>query len=507
MSDLPPGFVLEPATPRVDASNLPPDFNLEPQESALNQALRAAMTMGVRGATGFVGAVADPLAPLRHMISPSLERIESGSADPGGALFGATGVLEYKPTSPLGRIGLNAATGGVAGLPLGPLGAAASAAGGGAAQAVRELLPLSENTERLAAAAGFTPGLAISAMRGASAPSAKQIKDAGTEAYQTAQGFKIDVRPEAVADMANGIVADLQKTLILNKAAPVTYDILSEVAKDAATPPPAGAIKMVTIPQIEAMRVRLNEVRSDFGQPKAERKAAGLAVRSIDKFFDDLQPKHVLAGTPGDVAAVADTYRQARGNWAAAQRSNDLTGELDRGNTGIFGRAEARSEASNSGRNFDNLLRQKVASFLEQDKNVFGFSDAEIAALEGLRKGGPARNAARKVGNFLGGGGGFAQLFSAMSAGGGAAVAGAGSPKVGAAMVAPIVVGTAAKALENALARRDMRGVDTMVRQRSPLYQEQAANGLNARDVAMLRALLPGLMANQQQPQRSFGAF
>ena len=85
--------------------------------------------------------------------------------------------------------------------------------------------------------------------------------------------------------------------------------------------------------------------------------------------------------------------------------------------------------------------------------------------------------------------------------------AGAGSPKTGLAAAAPLVIGAAAKTLENALARRNMREVDTMVRQRSPLYQEQAAGGLNARDMAMLRALLPGMIANQQPPPRLFGAF
>jgi hypothetical protein len=486
--------------------------DLPPQESALNQALRAAATIAARAPGMIPDTIVDPLASLRTMVSPSLERIESGGKflpgrAIGDAFFDLTGIKEYKPASPMGRIGLNTATSFVGGLPLGFWGGLATGAGGAVSQTVRELLAPSENAERLATAAGFVPGLAVSAMRGAAAPSAQRIRDAGTEAYQTAQGFKIDVRPEAVADMANGIVANLQKKLILNKSAPITHEILSEVARGAAAPVAPGDAKLFTIPQIEEIRRGLSDVRADFSNSKTERMAAGRAVQGIDQFFDNLKPEHVLSGAPEDVAAVADTYRQARANWAAAQRSNDLTGELDRGNTGIFGRAEGRAEAANSGRNFDNLLRQKVASFLEQDKNVYGFSDAEIAALEGLRKGGPVRNASRYIGNLLGGGGGFGQAFATGMAGAGAVAAGAGSPKTGLAAAAPLVIGAAAKTLENTLARRNMREVDTMVRQRSPLYQEQAVGGLNARDVAMLRALLPGLLVNQQQSQRSFGTF
>ncbi len=470
-------------------------------ESALNQALRAAATVGVRGATTFIGGIADPLAPIRAMISPSLEQIESSPTyNAGGALLKATGIPEYQPTSPLGRIAQSAATGAVAGSLLGPWGAAATGFGGGAAQGVRELLAPSENTERLATAASFVPGLAVGAARGEYAPAAKRLKAAGDELYKKAQGFNIDVRPDAIADMANGIVGDLGKTYVLSEAAPVTYQILTEVAKDASAPVAPGTSKMVTIPQVEALRQRLNKVRADFNESASERAAAGTAIQGIDTFFDNLGPQHTLAGAPADVAAVADTYRQARGNWAAAQRSNDLTGGLDRANTSLLGRAEGRAEASNSGRNFDNLLRQKVASFLEQGKNVYGFSDAEIAALEGVRKGGPVQNISRRVGNLLGAGGGIGQAAIGLGgAGVGATYMGA-HPGVAAASLAPVAIGMGAKALENALARRQMSQVDTMVRQRSPLYEGQAAGGANARDAMVLRALLPGLISGQQRP-------
>ncbi|MCW5692565.1 MAG: hypothetical protein KIT48_09380 [Pseudolabrys sp.] len=196
--------------------------------------------------------------------------------------------------------------------------------------------------------------------------------------------------------------------------------------------------------------------------------AASQAIRGLDEFIPNVSQKDVLAGTP---AATADLLKRGRGNYAAAMRSNDLTGTLDRATTGILERAESRAQAANSGRNIDNTIRQKVASLLEKPKEVSGFSDKELEALSGVLQGGPARNTARYIGNLLGGGGGVGQAgISALGGGAGAAVGGIPGALIGG--VAPAVAGAGSKAIANALAKRSLNNVDELVRMRSPLYEE-----------------------------------
>jgi hypothetical protein len=176
-------------------------------------------------------------------------------------------------------------------------------------------------------------------------------------------------------------------------------------------------------------------------------------------------------------------------------RSNDLTGVLDRANTGIIERAEARAQAANSGRNLDNTIRQKIASLLEKPKEVSGFSDPEIAALNESLIGGPARNTARYVGNVLGGGGGFGQAFTgSLGAGVGAMFGGAPGAVIGAGV--PVAAGAGAKSIANLLAKRSVKGVDELLRKRSPLYQERlAASPMEAENIAKRETIARLLMA------------
>jgi hypothetical protein len=92
-------------------------------DSTFNQGLRAAATMGVRGLGGAVDFIVDPLAPLRMMLNPAVEKMEPRPWHPGAALadkfFELTGIRETQPESTLGRIGLAAGTGAVGGGPFG----------------------------------------------------------------------------------------------------------------------------------------------------------------------------------------------------------------------------------------------------------------------------------------------------------------------------------------------------------------------------------------------------
>lgn len=325
-------------------------------------------------------------------------------------------------------------------------------------------------------------------------PTTKELAEAGARDITAAKESGLVVAPQALSSYSQNIQQKLFDAGIHPVDAPNTYAKLKELESA-----PAGSY--VTAANMQSLRESLGHTAQNFNPNAAkDQLAASRAIKGLDEFIPSVDPQDVLAGTP---STTADLFQRGRGNYASAMRSNSLTGELDRANTGILERAETRAQAANSGRNIDNTIRQKIASLLEKPKEVSGFSDAEIAALNDVIEGGAGRNAARYVGNVLGGGGGLGQMVSgSIGAGAGAVLGGMPGAVIGAAV--PTGVGAVAKAMANRLAKRDLRGIDKLVRTRSPLYQERlatapmTAEGLAKRE-ALARIMLEAAMGRQQQ--------
>ena len=136
---------------------------LEQAKAVLNDpeaAARFAATAAIRGLTGLPDFLADPLQPLRRIVSPDLERLEQSAMRPGraagDAIFDATDIPEFVPTTPFGRTLMAAAQGVAGGAPFGPLVAAISAVAGAAGQGTEEIT----GSERAGAAVGLAVGLA-----------------------------------------------------------------------------------------------------------------------------------------------------------------------------------------------------------------------------------------------------------------------------------------------------------------------------------------------------------
>ena len=319
---------------------------------------------------------------------------------------------------------------------------------------------------------------------GSRAPSAADLRNAGVSGYQAFRNSGIDISPTSVANALAGVKQGLENDGIIAELAPKTFAGINKALGDAAN------TNVVTPANLQALRRTFGNVSGD----KTDMLAASRAKQGLDGFLSSLSPGDLLSGSPEDAAAAARTFANANANYAAAQRSNDLTGSLDKANTGFLDQAEARAHASHSGRNIDNSIRQRVASFLQDPSNVAGFSQPEIDALNGVVRGGPVQNTARFVGNFLGGGGGAGGLFaSAVGLGLGHHFAGPEGGEFG--MLAAPSVGMAAKSLENALARRSLNPVDEMIRMRSPLANiTQPALPPLTPSGMVTRALLPGLL-------------
>lgn len=309
-------------------------------------------------------------------------------------------------------------------------------------------------------------------------PTQSDLKDAASAGYRTMREMGVDYAPDAVSMMTGGIGQKLAEKGFTDRTAPKTVSLLGELAN--APKPRPGESVAVPLNGLDAARQQLGVIA---GGGDSDAAAAQMAKRLLDEFVSAPPEGSVLAG-PASSAAKALT--DARGNYAAGMRSEDLTG--------IGGAAELRAAAANSGQNLGNSIRSRVASALLGDK-LKGYTPEEIAAAKSIVEGTMAQNTLRDAGNVMGGGGGLGALASgSVGATVGSALAGPPGAAVGAAAVP--LAGRLAKALSNKLTEKDLARLDELTRKRSPLYESllEAAPMVpgqrpDARE-ALMRALL-----------------
>lgn len=330
-------------------------------------------------------------------------------------------------------------------------------------------------------------------------PSAEALKQASSASYDRARNMGVEYPSEAVKNLADETRRALESEGILAELTPKTFKILSKLNE-----PPEGSF--VTVSGIDAARRALGHAAADFANP-TEQLAARQAMERLDEFLmggnaagsvaRTASPEGAslqIAGPGGDPAAekVAQLIRDARGNYAAAKRSERLTGAQDR--------AELNAAVANSGQNIDNQLRQRMRDILTRPKEARGYSKEELGQIEQIARGTPATNTARFVGNLLGGGGGLGAVVSGGAGGlSGAAFGGPAGAIIGAGVPA---VGYGSKKLASALVNRQIGKVNESVRRRSPLYEqilsETPMEAISPeRRAALVRALLLSEMPEQ----------
>jgi hypothetical protein len=345
------------------------------------------------------------------------------------------------------------------------------------------LQPYAEVAGALAGGAGASAGLnkfneLVAARRAAQAvPSADALKDAARAGYTDPAVAAVKIKPQAVKDLGATIENDLVTQGFrprVNQGASV-FDTVREL-KNAPGP--------VSVQDIDSVRKALGVVGKS-GIPTPDSVAANKAISHIDNFLPNLNQSDLLAG---DAAAANDILRNARGNWAAAKRSNMLTDKIDA--------AELQAASANSGHNIENALRQRVRSILTSPKLSRGLSAEERSAMESFVRGSTSANVMRHVSNLLGGGGGLGSIAS------GAAGFFAGGPF--GALAAP-TTGVALKALNNMNAGQKVRALDTLIRSRSP-EALRVAQSLPPQLIRLLpkqsAAILAGISAQHFVPQQ-----
>jgi hypothetical protein len=317
-------------------------------------------------------------------------------------------------------------------------------------------------------------------------PTAQELKAAGSAGFDQARNLGVDYAPEAVKSMTDDIARTLQEVGFDSITAPKTSALL---AKAGAIPEADDGAVVTSLNNLISLRKALQEAAGSGDA--AERAAASRAIDAVDGFISAADPSSVVAGAASSAGSVLDA---ARGNYAAAMRSGSVTEALTK--------AERNAAKSNSGQNLDNTTRQRLESVLAKDTR--GWSPEEKQLLDDIVRGKHGANLARRVGNWLGGGGGVMQtIMAGLGATAGHVVGGPGGAIVGATV--PAALGTTAKGVSAAITRGQAKKLDEILRMRSPLYQQNAktppvVQGINpAIQDIINRALL--LQATQQEGQ------
>jgi hypothetical protein len=288
-------------------------------------------------------------------------------------------------------------------------------------------------------------------------PTAEQLKAAGGAGLNAARDMGVDYSAGAVKSMGDDLVQTLNADGFFPEVAPKTFSILSKIQQGPAVEP--GSEAVASLSNLITLRKSLQKAAGDVLNP-TEQNAASRAIDAVDNFIVAADPASVVAGP---AAAAGPLLSEARGNYAAAMRSNKVADAAER--------AKRDADAANSGLNVGNRTRQVFNSLLKSDKESRGFSKDELALIDEMVAGKHGINLARWASNLLGGGGGLgAQTAGAV----GGAVGGAlgGFPGMGLGAVAAPAAGLGLKMLENKLTQSQARAIDEVIRKRSPLYEK-----------------------------------
>lgn len=311
----------------------------------------------------------------------------------------------------------------------------------------------------------------------APAPTQEALASAANSGYDKARSLGVELHPRSLAELSERINSALTDIGINGELAPKTFGILNRI-KDA----PADSV--VTVPNLETLRRSFGHAAGDFSNP-TEQLAAGRAKRDLADYLASIPDKDVVRGPAAEVSGLV---KNANANYAANQRSEQISDALKK--------AELQTASTHSGRNLDNKTRQSFVKLLTNDKASAGFAQPELDAAESIIKGSYTADLMRSAGNFLGGGGGLGMLHgSSIGAAGGASFAGPLGAAIGATTVPAL--GYMLKKGADASTLSKVQAFQEMVRRRSPLGEsmpEKVAATMTPRQAIMARLIAGGFV-------------
>lgn len=287
------------------------------------------------------------------------------------------------------------------------------------------------------------------------APTVEELKDSYRAGISHPDVTAVTIKPVALQNLHNQIVADLESHSFRDHSETGTFKKLQELSNGTPTMARAAGAP-ATIADVESTRRALGntarEVGPDF-RPTSDAAAATVAVKHIDNWLDGLKQPDLLSG---DIAKAAPILKNARGDYAAAMRAENVQDKI--------GNAALQAGSAYSGGNINNATRQALKPLAKNDfAKAGGYSDAEKDQLYKSIVGGPIGNLARSIGK-LAPDSGLKALHHI-----GAAVA------TGGASIPGTLASLGAKLGGDYATTRNVRKLEEMLRERSPLHQQNVA--------------------------------
>lgn len=245
--------------------------------------------------------------------------------------------------------------------------------------------------EDVGSALGTVTGRAAQTPRAPHA-SLAEIKAASQTAYKHPDVAAVEIRPDAVRNLANKMEADLIK----ESFRPTSASAAETFREVSLLRPRAGANKPVMVADLDASRRalgRLAKAKDAQGQPTSEAAAAMRAIDHIDDFLPNLKQSDMLAG---NATKANKLLGEARKDYAAYKRGS-LTDMLEENAAQMAG-------SNYFGGNLNNNIRQAFRPYGKfRHQKLPGWTDESKAALDRIVSGGsrvsPA-NLARNVGRL-----------------------------------------------------------------------------------------------------------
>ncbi len=336
---------------------------------------------------------------------------------------------------------------------------------------------------------------AATARRGASTqPSAENLLKTAGGQFDEARDLNVVMKPSFATSTADDMRASVKNYDPEVAAKPIlaAADRLEGLATSGRGLPPVA----VQMNELEHIRKQLVSLKTS---PDASvRDAAREAIKSMQRSQIAITPADVLAG---DAAKFTSLSKDAIANWAAGKRSNTVMGKVALG--------DLNAATAGSGANEDNALRQAIKQLVRPVNNDIvpkasrlGFNQPEIDAMNKVARGTAGGNAARYLGKLAPTG----SVSGVLSGGAGFAAAG----PMGA--IGLPAAGYVAKKIGDLSTKRAVAALDSLVRSRSPLAQQVAAQlppqivqQLPKKSQSLLQSLILANPTLANQPRQPVG--
>ena len=303
-------------------------------------------------------------------------------------------------------------------------------------------------------------------------PTTRQLKRSASAKYTKAEDAGLEYSAASVSKLADDMERALTAETRIAETNPELYSKINQLRNQ-----PAGAVAA----RLESLDVLRRQLQNIAGHPKPEKSSSAIiALNMLDNFLErNISTSNVArpATATGTLSTATQreaadrqaateavqTLKDARTDRAAAFRSEELAKLQKKG--------ELRAGSTGAGKNADNATRQNLVNLLTNEGKIRGFNATEKAFIEKIIMGGKGKNAARLVGNLLGGGGGLG-AFASGTVGSGAGFLAGGTPGAVVGSLLLPAVGRASKSVANALTKKEMKTLTNMVNSRSSLYRD-----------------------------------